>query len=181
MAGWNHDNANWKPKACAVCSTQFTPKSGVHKFCSAVCKGEWKYITGVVTTATQYEKISGNWQRYLSRLLYYGGRKRDKLTREDLLRQLQKQNYRCALTGRELTCFLERGMTFSTNASVDRIVAGGAYTPDNIQLVCHAVNIWRGATPITEFVDWCRAVVNHHDHTTPVERGEKEQGHDEIA
>lgn len=181
MAGWHHENTEWKPRNCAVCGAAFVRRGGNQKFCSAPCKGKWKYITGVVTTATQYEKISGNWQRYLSRLLYYGGRKRDKLTREDLLRQLQKQNYRCALTGRELTCSLAKGVVCPTNASVDRITAGGPYTPDNIQLVCRAVNMWRGATPITEFVDWCRAVVNHHDHTTPVARGEKEQGHDEIA
>lgn len=181
MAGWHHDSAAWKPKACVVCAAKFVPKSGANKFCSTACRGKWKYITGSVTTTAQYEKISGNWERYLSRLLYYGGRKRDRLTRKDLMRQLEKQNYRCALTGRVLTCVLARGVLCSTNASVDRVVAGGAYTPDNIQLVCRAVNMWRGNTPVTEFVDWCRAVVNYHDHTTPVERGEKEQGHDEIA
>lgn len=175
--GWHHDNANWKPKTCAVCGAEFVPRSGVNKFCSAQCRGKWKYVTGKGSTENQYKKISGDWLRYLSRLLYYGGRKRDKLTRDDLLAQLEKQNYKCALTGRPLTCELKRGVAYPTNASVDRIVAGGPYTPDNIQLVCRAVNLWRGATPITEFVDWCAAVVKHHEHTTPVERGEKEHGH----
>lgn len=165
MAGWHHDNADWRDKKCAVCNTVFKPTSGAHKFCSAQCKGKWQYITGVASTDNQYRKISGNWERYLARLLYYGGRKRDKLTREDLMRQLVKQNYLCALTGVPLTCELEIGVMSQTNASVDRILAGGAYTPDNIQLVCRAVNMWRCNTPVQDFVAWCRAVVDHHDDT----------------
>lgn len=162
MAGWNHDNAKWKPKQCVVCSTVFTPSSGVHKFCSTACRGKWKYITGSHSTENQYKEISGNWERYLARLLYYGGRKRDKLTRDILMAQLIKQDYKCALTGRLLTCTLDKGVAAKTNASVDRIVAGGSYTADNIQLVCRAVNQWRGDIPVDEFVDWCAAVVNHN-------------------
>lgn len=181
MAGWHHDNAEWKPKLCPVCQTTFTPRSGAHKFCSKTCKGKWQYVTGKASTENQYRLISGDWMRYLSRLLYYGGRKRDQLTREHLYEQLVKQDYKCALTGVPLTCRLEKGTRFPTNASVDRIVAGGPYTPDNIQLVCRAINQWRGNTPITEFVDWCRAIVKHHEHTTHVERGEKEHGHGQKA
>ena len=181
VGGWNHDNANWKPKTCVVCGGSFTPKSGVHKFCSSPCKGKWKYITGEGSTENQYKKISGNWVRYASRLLYFKGRKRDQLTREDILRQLEKQNYKCALTGKELTCVLQKGTVSKTNASIDRIIAGGPYTPENIQMVCKAVNLWRGNTPIAEFVDWCRAVVETHDNTMQSEHGEKEQGHGQNA
>lgn len=158
-----HNIGNVKYKECVVCGTSFKPKSGVHKFCSDQCKGKWKYITEQVTTNTQYKEISGNWNRYLSRLLYYGGRKRDQLTRNDLLLQLEKQNYRCALSGVELTCHLEKDVKTQTNASVDRIEAGGSYTPDNIQLVCRALNHWRADTSINDFVDWCRKVVNFND------------------
>lgn len=180
MSGWHHDNANWKPKACAVCATEFTPKSGVNKFCSTTCRGKWKYITGDGSTENQYLRISGNWQRYMARLLYYGGRKRDKLTRDMLLRKLEEQDYRCALTGVSLTCDLSKGVRCRTNASVDRIVAGGPYTYDNIQLVCRAVNFWRSDLPVAEFVEWCRLVVSHQ-RTLPVEQGDKEHGHGQKA
>lgn len=163
MPGWHHDNASWKPKACVVCGEEFTPRSGVHKFCSVQCKGRWKYITGTHSTENQYKDISGNWARYCARLLYYGGRKRDHLTKEVILEKLLAQGYRCALSGRKLTCRLERGVVCPTNASIDRIEAGGPYSPDNIQIVCRALNHWRADTPVEDFVDWCRAVVEHHD------------------
>lgn len=162
MAGWHHDNANWKAKSCPVCGAEFIPKSGSHKFCSAPCKGKWKYISGSMTTESQYALISGNWSRYVARLLYYGGRKRDKLTREAILRVLEKQDYKCALTGVPLTCTLKLGQVSRTNASIDRIVAGGPYTEENIQIVCRAVNSWRGNLPVGEFVEWCARVAEHN-------------------
>lgn len=158
MAGWNHDNANWKDKSCAVCGALFKPKSGVHKFCSDQCKGKWQYISGKVSTSSQYAEISGNWQRYLSRLQYVAGRKRENLNRDVLLKILERQDYKCALSGIPLTCKLEVGKKFNTNASVDRIEAGGPYSEDNVQLVCHALNHWRADTPIEEFVMFCKAV-----------------------
>lgn len=161
MPGWHHNNANWRPKQCVVCSADFIPRSGIHKFCSAQCKGRWKYITGSSSTENQYKEISGNWTRYVSRLLYFNGRKRDKLTRVDLLDLLEKQNYKCALSGRPLTCKLNKGTKFPTNASVDRIIPGGPYTKDNIQLVCRALNSWRADLTVDEFRDWCKSVVEH--------------------
>ena len=166
MVGWNHANATWKPKTCAVCNKPFIPNSGVHKFCSAACKGKWPYITGKLTTESQYKEISGSWPRYFSRLLV--NKKRAALSREDLIFLLHVQDARCALTGVPLTCQLEKGVKCPTNASVDRIAAGGPYTLDNVQLVCVAVNKWRGDTPIEEFVEWCRLVVSH---------AEKEKSH----
>lgn len=177
MAGWHHDNANWKEKVCPVCDGAFRPKGGFHKFCSEACKGKWKYITGQVTTASQYAKITGSWPRYMSRLLAAGGVKRTGLTREDLLKQLEKQNYRCALTGQLLTCELVKGVKSKTNASVDRIIAGGPYTPANIQLVCVAVNHFREETSVSEFIDWCRKVVAHADRVAGIEAAERVQGH----
>lgn len=182
MAGWHHENANWNPRVCVACGAQFPPKSGATKFCSPKCKGQWKYITGAMSTENQYKKISGNWRRYCARLLYYGGRKRDHLTVEILLCKLAAQNYKCALSGVPLTCSLENGVACRTNASVDRIVAGGSYTDDNIQMVCKAVNMWRCDVPIDEFIDWCRKVAAHHDaRTLFVEQGEKENDHGETA
>lgn len=157
--------ANRKPRKCDVCEEVFMPCSGQHRFCSEECKGKWKYVTGQASTENQYRVISGNWNRYLPRLLYFGGRKRANLTREILLKILERQNYRCALTGRKLTCNLEKGVKFPTNASVDRIEAKGPYTEDNIQIVCRAVNGFRLDESIEDFVGWCRDVVNQYERT----------------
>lgn len=158
--GWHHDNANWKPKSCAVCCVQFTPKSGAHKFCSEKCKGKWQYISGRVSTESQYKLISGNWERYMSRLIARGDR-RKVLTRQNMLDLLQAQDYRCALSGVPLTCTLEKGVKAPANASLDRINPGGAYTLDNVQLVCRVLNSWRSDTPLIEFIEWCRRVAEH--------------------
>lgn len=181
MAGWHHDTAAWTPKSCVVCEQVFTPNSGAHRFCSDACRGRWKYVSGAMTTETQYQRISGNWHRYCQRLLYCAGRRRDNLTIEVLLAQLERQNYRCALSGELLTCRLEKGTVCPTNASIDRKIAGGPYSADNIQLVCRALNHWRADTPIPEFVEWCRRVVQYHDRTLSEAQGEKEQGHDKIS
>jgi hypothetical protein len=162
MSGWNHDNANWKQKECSVCKNLFTPKSGVHKFCSPECKGKWQYLSGRVTTESQYKNISGSWGRYLSRLMYAAGRKRDKLSKETLLKKLEEQNFRCALSGLPLTCLLEKGKKHPFNASVDRIIPGGSYTEDNIQLVCKALNRWRADTELEVFISMCKSVANYN-------------------
>jgi len=156
-----HEVSQVKPKNCVVCGTTFTPSSGVHKFCSIKCKGKWKYITGKESTEIQYVKITDNWRKYLRRLIYSGGRKRDGLTVETLLSVLERQNYKCALSGIDLTCKLSKGTKYPTNVSVDRIIPGGPYTVDNIQLVCRALNSWRADLSIDDFVEWCRRVVEH--------------------
>ena len=160
MSGWHHEGV-FKEKQCVVCGTDFKPKSGIHKFCSVTCKGKWKYITGRVTTESQYKEISGNWKRYLNRLVTSTKRKKDGLTRDMLIQKLKEQNYKCALSGVQLTCDLSKGDISQTNASVDRIIAGGDYTYDNIQLVCKTLNSFRNSTPLDDFVNWCKKVVEY--------------------
>jgi len=161
--GWHHDDANWKRKQCAVVQHGVRPlKRGAHKFCSSACRGKWKYITGAGSTEEQYIKISGNWQRYFSRLLRAGGKKRSDLSVSDLQVLYEAQGGKCALSGVPLTCILEKGKKTTSNASVDRINAGGEYVIGNIQLVCIAVNKWRGDTPVEEFISWCTRVAEHN-------------------
>lgn len=150
-------------KECLYCQKSFLPLTSVHRFCSESCKGHYKYVDKTVTTEKQYHKISGNWKKYLQRLLYCNGRKRDSLTVESLLEILEKQDYKCALSGVELTCQLEVGKDFLTNASVDRIEAGGPYIKENIQLVCKVLNKFRVNTDLEEFIWWCKKVAEHND------------------
>lgn len=147
-------------KACVICGTLFKPNSGIHKFCSAGCKDKNNQLIGSMSVEKQYERISGNWKAYLTRLVT-SKRKEDGLTVEDLLELLEKQNYKCALSGVHLTCLLEVGTVFKTNASLDRIDAGGPYVISNVQLVCRAVNSFRNNTNLNEFIWWCKQVVNN--------------------
>lgn len=166
MAGW-YGSGVFKPIACAVCGGVFKPKSGAHKFCSVVCKGRWKYITGQVSTESQYAAISGNWSRYMQRLLYHkrkgktAVRKEAGITLELLLSMLQSQNYLCALSGVEMTCTLRKGVRCITNASVDRVDSSKPYSPDNIQLVCSAINMLKLNMSTAQFVWFCTKVAEH--------------------
>ena len=115
-------------------------------------------MNGEVTTKTQYAAISGNWSRYFSRLM----RKwREGLTTQDCLDVLEKQQGLCALSGIPLTCLLEQGKRFKTNASIDRIEAGGPYSVDNVQLVCSALNGFRTDTTLDEFIWFCTKVADY--------------------
>ena len=147
-----------RPKRqCKICTTAFVPNSGVHKYCSAGCKEKANQTYGSMTVEAQYKRISGDWTRYFNRLNRRTG-KRPILTTQHMLDQLEKQKGLCAISGIPLTCLLEQGKKFKTNASIDRIIAGSEYTPDNIQLVCSALNSWRADTDLEEFIWFCKQV-----------------------
>ena len=153
----------WGPdklKPCAACATPFEPRSGTHRYCCVSCKRKVYQTAGPETTERQYALISGNWEKYFGRLCTHSLR-RSLLTKRDCMDILEAQNYRCALTGVELTCRLEKGVICKTNASIDRIDPKGPYIKGNVQIVCVAVNKLRVDMSIDEFIDWCRKVVDH--------------------
>lgn len=152
---------DWEQTSCANCGSAFQKKRLNHKFCSSTCKGKYKYLCNKVTTEKQYQKISGNWEKYFARLISVS-RKRNLLTVEMLKNILEKQNYKCALSGQTLTCILIKGKKCHTNASIDRISAGKEYSQNNIQLVCSILNSFRNNASINEFVNWCKFVVDHN-------------------
>lgn len=162
MAGWNHDNASWKPKQCGYCEGVFTPKSGSHKFCSRRCKE--KARCGTDNTTTQYARISGRWDKYFSRLC---GQKHRKgvITRDDCIAILNRQGGRCALSGETLTCDLSVGNKNHTNASLDRIDPRKGYEHTNVQLVCAVLNSFRNSVSVEDFVGWCRKVTQYAEKT----------------
>ena len=148
-------------RICPICGTEELMAKN-QKYCTPQCKGKVKYVDGSASTEEQYKLISGNWVRYCSRLLYYDGRKRSLLTRDIILKKLEDQNYKCALTGVDLTCTLSKGTTSITNASIDRKIAGGPYTEDNIQIVCRAINSWISNLTVDHFIEWCKKVVDYN-------------------
>lgn len=151
-----------KEKKCIICQQVFLARSGVHKYCSDLCKTKNNQTNGSMTCKKQYERISGDWTRYFNRL-NRRTTKRPVLTTKHLLTQLEEQGGMCALSGIPLTCLLEQGKKFKTNASIDRIKAGGDYTPDNIQLVCSALNSWRSDTDLQEFIWFCKKVTEYQE------------------
>jgi hypothetical protein len=126
-----------------------------------VCKRKVARDTGgAETTERQYELISGNWEKYFGRLCNKSFR-RETLTKQDCIDILKEQNYRCALTGVEMTCNLVKGVIQKTNASIDRINPKGEYTKGNVQLVCATINKLRVDMDVEEFKSWCRKVTEH--------------------
>lgn len=149
-----------KQKECPICGSLFFARSGPHKFCSIACKTKNNQNNGSMSCKKQYSRISGDWTRYFNRLNRRTG-SRPLLTTEHMLEQLTLQNGLCAISGVPLTCLLEQGKKFKTNASIDRIIAGGEYLPGNIQLVCSALNSWRGDTDLQEFIWFCQQVTEY--------------------
>ena len=148
-------------KPCKFCGTVFKPKSPNQRFHTPECKTKYAQVYGSMDVKLQYKRISGNWPKYLHRLVLQ--KKRKLLSVDMLLNLLEKQNGKCALTGVELTCNLELGNPCLTNASVDRIVCGsegGLYVEDNIRLVCTIVNKMRQNLLDEDFINWCSLVVS---------------------
>jgi len=153
-------------KKCCVCGTNFVPVNNHQKYCSKKCSRFVYKTQGGGTTEGQYEKISGNWNRYFVRLCARSFN-RGGLSPSTLIKILEKQNGKCALSGVELTCVLQKGIISKTNASIDRIDPKGEYTLENIQLVCAVINKFRIDTPLEEFKEWCRKVAEYAVHKKP--------------
>lgn len=98
-----------------------------------------------------------SWETYF-KTITRSRKDRKNLSVSDLMKLLEKQNFKCALSGLSLT----RKKDSIYNASIDRIEAGGEYTIDNVQLVCKCVNTWRGASLKDEFVKICKAVAEYN-------------------
>src|ERR1044072_8756037 len=131
-----------KQLVCLQCETSFTSKHPNHVFCTEQC-------------CAAYNK-SKSWASYFTNLL---SKKKDStLTVADLQELLIKQHGRCALTGVTLTKIAGKGRA-KTNASIDRIIPGGDYSPENVRLVCSFVNSFRGTSSDEDFVWWCQRVV----------------------
>lgn len=139
-------------RKCTVCSTHFKTNHPNYLCCSKEC-GKIHKVN------TRYARENNDWDYYFKHLL---SKKTDSsLTVAQLIGKIAEQNYKCALSGIELTCIRDRGNTILTNASIDRINAGKEYNYDNIQIVCRAINSFRGDMEINEFINWCNKVTTY--------------------
>jgi hypothetical protein len=64
------------------------------------------------------------------------------VTLEELLKMFHDQHGMCALSG--ITMTWQRGRIRPTSLSIDRIDSDRGYSADNVRLVCHAINTFRG-------------------------------------
>lgn len=81
----------------------------------------------------------------------------DKVTTPRLFALLERQEYCCALTGRELT---------PETASLDHVMPvsrGGAHSMANLQVLHTDVNQSKRTMTQREFIDMCREVVAYAD------------------
>jgi hypothetical protein len=86
-----------------------------------------------------------------------------RVTAANVLRLLEYQEYRCALTGRALT---------PETASLDHIMpvrCGGEHVIENAQVLHKDVNRAKSTMTTEEFIELCRAVVAHADSSRTLE------------
>lgn len=79
------------------------------------------------------------------------------VTAGQVLQLVEQQEFRCALSGQELT---------PETASLDHILPlsrGGAHALENLWVVDHQVNAAKGTLTADEFLELCRKVVAHAD------------------
>lgn len=154
-------------RSCRICNTQFVVKNHHHSICA---NKECKRIGHLLST---YKSMSGNWGRYLKSLCRKReDEKRSKLfTVDELIQVLIKQEYKCALSGTQLTCKMEINPSFvgkgkrhlwPTNVSIDRIDSSKGYTIDNVQLVCVVLNIAKSNLPQNDYIEWCKKVAKYN-------------------
>ena len=71
------------------------------------------------------------------------------ITQSDIMAMIEEQQYRCALTGRELTpetCALDHKQP---------LAKGGTNEIDNLWIIHHEANAAKGTLSVSEFVSLC--------------------------
>jgi hypothetical protein len=85
------------------------------------------------------------------------------ITFEHLIDLWNRQNGRCALSGRKMVWKEKSNRSTVVHsqdvASIDRIDQRLGYVPGNVRLVCWRVNTFRGHFPDEELIEFCRDIV----------------------
>lgn len=143
---------------CKFCKTElpeFSPlnkkKKNTAMYCGGTC---WQ---------REYRASDEGWAKDSIRKAKKRGKAVDKgfdITWQFLLKLLEKQGRRCAITGIEFTFRAEfDGRIDQFRASVDRIDSNKGYTKDNVQLVCAQVNLMKHQSTETELLFWATKIV----------------------
>lgn len=78
-------------------------------------------------------------------------------TIEDLMQKWRDHDGCCALSGIKMTW--NQGTVLPTSVSLDRIDPDGGYSADNIRLICHAFNAFRGRMADEQMLSMVRAYI----------------------
>lgn len=88
---------------------------------------------------------------------------------EDMQSLLEKQNFKCALTGDDITMSLEnsafriaKGIAIHNTASLDRIDSSKGYTLENIQWVHKEINLIKQNLKEQDLLVWCKKLINYN-------------------
>lgn len=136
---------------CKECGEIYSNKSTITSFCSQKC-----------INAVAFLKRNDNPEKYFEASLRNNSRRKDKskLTVNYLLKLLDDQNGKCAITGEHMTFSVKLGQgRINTNCSVDQILPGGGYTEENVQLVCDIANRMKLDMCLEELKFWCKKVI----------------------
>jgi len=182
-------------KKCYNCQTvktieNFTRRSGSNSNYRNICKVCTSYRSRQYRTTDTYreksalqmrrwranpenkhkEAIRRNAQHRLTpihafRLAIFNAKKRAavSLTIEDLLALWRNQNGRCVLTG--ITMTWGTGRIEPTSMSVDRIDPQIGYSKENVRLICHSVNMFRGNMTDKEMLTMAKTMIAYQDRT----------------
>lgn len=95
------------------------------------------------------------------RLMIFNARKRAEvsITPDDLYALWERQGGFCAITG--VTMTWGRGRIEPTSMSIDRLDSGHGYSIDNVRLICHCVNCFRGRMSDDEMFNMALAIVTN--------------------
>ena len=140
-----------------------TNRDGLSYLCKPCSREQTeKYRTKNRDTYYQNQKARRETEDvFISNLLYNARTRAEKkgreftLTPDDIKNRLHEIEYHCEITGQKMT--LEHGSRESKNqykVSLDRIDSSKGYTPDNIQLICNAVNIMKSNFSVDDFEFW---------------------------
>lgn len=117
------------------------------------------------TYGDKIKKKHSSYKNYISTLLNHAS-KREKEFNIDiqyLIDLYESQNGLCNISGVKMT--YEHGKV-ATNISVDRINSDIGYVKGNVQLTCYIANIMKSKFLITDFIDFCKKIVDYNKNNT---------------
>lgn len=141
------------PTVCKRCSSDFLAINSSNTYCSKSCQ--------TCDASEKYRSTHNTLTDHLYKLRIKTNCNRN-LSLEFLLNLYGNQKGLCALSNVNMTWDILVGKV-ATNISIDRIDSSVGYTENNVQLVCHAVNIMKQQMLKPELVYWCNAILEAHN------------------
>lgn len=84
-----------------------------------------------------------------------------KITQNQASKLLEKQNFKCALSGVEINIPYSRDKINESTASLDRIDSNGDYELGNVQWIHKDINRMKNVFPEKVFLDWIGKIWHH--------------------